>query len=283
MKPGTLDYVRARSVDHAIELLSTHADARVLAGGQSLMPVINLRLASPDVLIDIGRIDELRSIEVDSHLRIGAAVTQAEVANHPAVLHRWPMLAAAIAQIGHPPIRNRGTVCGSLAHNDPQAELPAVAVALEAVVTAQSRRGERSIPADEFFQGTFTTSLEDDEIVTAVDFPEPTPGQGWAFQEFSQQPGDFATAGAAVVLNRSDAEVVNRVVVFGVGTGPARATLIEDALRDTAHPSLDPRLLDRWGATLEPFADAHTSARTKVQHAKQVVAGAVAQAWKRMS
>ncbi len=282
MKPRALDYVRARSIDHAIELLSTGADARVLAGGQSMMPAINMRLASPDVLIDIGRIDELRSIEVGSHLRIGAAVTQAEVAGHPDVLHRWPMLTAAIAQIGQPPIRNRGTVCGSLAHNDPQAELPAVAVALEAVVTSQSRRGTRSIPADEFFRGTFTTSLEDDEIVTAVDFPEPALGHGWAFQEFSQQPGDLATAGAAVVLNRREA-AANRVVVFGVGVGPTRATLIEEAIRYTTDPSLDPQLVDRWGATLSPFDDAHASAHTKVQHAKQIVVRAVAEARGRMS
>jgi carbon-monoxide dehydrogenase medium subunit len=209
-------------------------------------------------------------------------MTQTEVANHPDVNDRWPMLVAAIEQIGHPQIRNRGTVCGSLAHNDPQAELPAVAVAFEAIVIARSVRGERSIPADEFFQGTFTTSLEADELITAVEFPEPMPGQGWSFQEFSHQPGDFATAGVAAVLRRDAGGVESRLAVFGLGGGPTRATLIEEALRNAAGSDLEQSVVERWAATLDPSDDGQTSARSKVQHAQRLVVEAVAEAWGRM-
>ena len=284
MKPSPLDYVLASSVEHAVELLSGTADVRVLAGGQSLMPVLNLRLGAPDTVVDIGRIDELRSIKIiDEALCIGAAVTQTEVASHPTVNERWPMLAAAISQIGHPPIRNRGTVCGSLAHNDPQAELPAVAVALGATVTTRSPRGERSIPADELFHGPFTTALGADELMTAVEFPAPVAGQGWSFREFARQPGDFATAGVATVLRPTPGGIDSRLVVFGLGNGPERATLIEDALRTGASPTLDPALVERWGATLDPVDDAHTSARSKIQHAKRLVVEATSEAWERMT
>jgi CO/xanthine dehydrogenase FAD-binding subunit len=282
MKPNPFDYVRATSVDHAVELLSSAGDARLLAGGQSLMPVLNLRLGAPELVVDISRVDELRSLKLTPNLRIGAAMTQTEVANHPDVNDRWPMLVAAIEQIGHPQIRNRGTVCGSLAHNDPQAELPSVAVALEAIVIARSAQRERSVPADEFFQGTFTTSLEADELMTAVEFPEPMPGQGWSFREFSRQPGDFATAGVAAVLRPDAGRVKSRVVVFGLGNGPTRATLIEDVLSDAAGPDLEQPVVERWAATLDPSDDAHTSARSKVQHAQRLVIEAVAEAWGRM-
>ena len=295
MKPSPLDYVRATSIDHAVELLSSTTDARLLAGGQSLMPVLNLRLGAPELVIDIGRVDELRSLQFihdDSHptviqgssgvLRIGAAVTQTEVANHPDVNQRWPMLVAAIEQIGHPQIRNRGTVCGSLAHNDPQAELPAVVVALEATVIARSARGERSISADEMFQGAFTTALEADEVMTAVDFEEPPPNQGWSFREFSRQPGDFATAGVAAVLRRDAGNIDSRLVLFGVGGGPTRATLIEEALRNASSPDLEPEVVEQWAATLQPSDDAHTSGRSKVRHAQRLIIEAVAEAWERM-
>lgn len=282
MKPSPLDYVRAKSVDHAVELLSSVTDARLLAGGQSLMPVLNLRLGAPELVVDISRVDELRSLECTPNLRIGAAITQTEVAIHPDVNNRWPMLAAAIEQIGHPQIRNRGTVCGSLAHNDPQAELPAVAVALEATVITRSPRGERSIAADDFFQGTFTTALESDELMTAVEFPEPVAGQGWSFREFSRQPGDFATAGVAAVLQRDAGRVKSRVVVFGLGAGPTRAAVIEDVLSDAAGPDLEQSIVEQWAATLDPSDDAHTSTRSKVQHIQRLVVEAVAEAWGRM-
>ena len=290
MKPSPLDYVRATSVDHAIELLASDNDARLLAGGQSLMPVLNLRLGAPELVVDIGRIDELRSLEFADGdvpatrgvLRIGAAMTQTEVATHPDVNGRWPMLVAAIAQIGHPQIRNRGTVCGSLAHNDPQAELPAVAVALGATMIARSVRGERSLSADDMFHGAFTTALEADEMITAVEFPEPSPEQGWSFREFSRQPGDFATAGVAAVVRRNARSIESRLVVFGLGGGPTRATLIEEALLNAAGPDLESSVIEQWAATLDPVDDAHTSARSKIRHAQRLLVEAVAEAWERM-
>ena len=162
MKPPPFDYVAARSVDHAVELLNGGSDARILAGGQSLLPLLNLRLASPEVLVDIGRIPELQDVTIDDGvLVIGAGAAQADVLADPRVVEGWPLLADAIANIGHPQIRNRGTVCGSLAHNDPLAELPAVALALDAEVVVAGPDGVRTVAAAELFTGPFTTSRGD--------------------------------------------------------------------------------------------------------------------------
>lgn len=199
MKPAPFTYAGARSVEHALELLGGSQDARVLAGGQSLLPLLNLRLAAPELLIDIGRIPELQTIAVgDGGLTIGAGVIQADAAADQRVQGGWPMLTAAIGHIGHPQIRNRGTVCGSLAHNDPLAELPAVAVALDATLIVRSAAGERNVPAADMFLGPFMTALEPDDLLVAVRFPPPSGTGGWSFREFATRDGDFATAGVAV-------------------------------------------------------------------------------------
>ncbi len=162
-------------------------------------------------------------------------------------------------------------------------DLRDLAVALEAVVTAQSPRGSRSIAADDLFDGPFTTTLEPDEIMTAVEFPAPRPNQGWSFREFSRQPGDFATAGVAVVLQRDAGALHSRLVAFGLGNGPERATLIEATLRNQSEAVLDSAIVDQWASTLQPADDAHTSARSKIQHAKRLMSEAVAEAAERMS
>lgn len=283
MKPPPFDYVAARSVAHAVELLSGGLDARILAGGQSLMPLLNLRLASPELLVDIGRIPELQSITVDDgFLMIGAGVTQADAADDPLVGERWPILATAIGHIGHPQIRNRGTVCGSLAHNDPLAELPAVALALDAEVVAASRSGERIVAAADLFVGPFMTSLDPAELVVAVRFPPVRPTTGWSVCEFASRSGDFATAGVVTLVTIVDGVATDaRVVLFGLGPGPQRSAVVEDAIRGSIEPILDDAALAQLAASIEPGDDVHASSATRRELASALVTRSIAEAWER--
>ncbi len=284
MKPPPFDYVAARSLDHAVELLNGRADARILAGGQSLLPLLNLRLASPEVLVDIGTIAELQAITVeDGALVVGAGATQADVADHPLVKEGWPLLAEAIGHIGHPQIRNRGTVCGSLAHNDPLAELPAVALVLDAEIVIASPSGNRTIPADQLFTGSFSTSLEPGELVAAVRFPGLAPGTGCSIGEFATRPGDFATAGVVTRLTVLDGvAVAAKVVLFGLGPGSQRSTLVEEAIIGASGPALAPEVLDGLAASIDPTDDVHASASARRQLATTLVTRSVADAWERV-
>ncbi len=285
MKPPPFTYAGARSIEHAVELLAGNEDARVLAGGQSLLPLLNLRLAAPEMLVDIGRIAELQNTVVDEGgLTIGAGVIQADAASDPRVRDGWPMLVAAIAQIGHPQIRNRGTVCGSLAHNDPLAELPAVAVALDATLVVRSATGERTIAAAEMFLGPFMTALDDGDLLVAVRFPHPPAAHGWSLREHATRDGDFATAGVAVRLTKgvgSGPVTDARVVLFGLGGSPLRAEVVERALVGADEPSLSPAVLAALAESLDPPDDIHGSAATRRELAAVLVVEAVAEAWGR--
>ena len=287
MKPPPFAYARPHTVGQAIDLLAGNPDARVLAGGQSLLPLLNLRLAGPDLLVDIGRVAELQAVTVGDHgLTIGAGVIQADAAADPRIRAGWPLLAAAIDHIGHPQIRNRGTVCGSLAHNDPLAELPAVAVAMDATLVARSAAGQRRIAAGEMFTGPFTTALAPAELLVAVDVPPQPPGSGWSFQEHAPRSGDFATAGVATRLTATDdgdGPVVGdaRVVLIGVGPSPLRATVVEEALLGSADPAVDEGLGNRLAASLEPPDDVHGSADARRALAVELVARSVEEAWRR--
>lgn len=283
MKPPVFDYVAARSVDQAVELLNAGPDTRVLAGGQSLMPLLNLRLASPEVVVDIGRIPELQAVAVDDGtLVIGAGVTQAEAEASPLVAGGWPLLAAAIGHIGHPQIRNRGTVCGSLAHNDPLAELPAVALALDAVAVVASPTGRREVAAADLFAGPFMTTLEPGDLLVEVRVPVPAAGTGWSIAEFSSRPGDFATAGVVARITVADGAATDaRVVLFGLGPGPQRSAVIEQALVGAGGPDLDAGVLARLDASIAPGDDAHASSATRRELAAALVTRAVAEAWER--
>lgn len=283
MKPPPFDYVAARSVDHAVELLNGGTDARILAGGQSLLPLLNLRLASPEMLVDIGRIPELQEVTIDDGvLVVGAGAAQADVAADPRVVDGWPLLSDAIAHIGHPQIRNRGTVCGSLAHNDPLAELPAVALALDAEVVVAGADGVRTVAAPELFTGPFMTSIEAGELVVAVRFPALRAGTGCSLCEFATRPGDFATAGVATRLTVVDGVIGEaRVVSFGLGPGPQRATGLEEALVGATGPALGPEALARFDASIGPSDDVHASADARRQLAATLVARSVAEAWER--
>ena len=201
MKASAFEYVRASSVDEAVDQLAELGDeAKVLAGGQSLVPLLNLRLANPAYLVDINRIGELDFITNGAGVRVGALARHRDVERSELVARANPLLAAAVKLIGHAAIRNRGTIGGSVAHADPAAELPAILVALDGEIEARSSRGARSIAAADFFEGFLTTTLQPDELLTEVRFPGLPAGGGWSIQEFSRRSGDFGVVTVAVTL-----------------------------------------------------------------------------------
>ena len=201
MKPPRFDYVRAASVDEAIEVLAEHGDdARVLAGGQSLVAMLNMRLLAPEVIIDISRVPELATIaRTGDTIEIGAAVTQAAVQRFDGLAVHLPLIARALPFVGHYQTRARGTVCGSIAHADPSSELPLCLAALDGEVVLRSARGTRVLAAADFQRDVLTTACEPDEMIVAVRFPLHTPGAGCAFTEFGIRHGDFAIVAVAVV------------------------------------------------------------------------------------
>ncbi len=281
MKPPPFNYVAAATVDHAVELLNGDTDARVIAGGQSLMPLLNLRLASPELVVDIGRIDALNTITVDGEgLTIGAAVTQAKVAGNTGVLGGWPLLVEAIGLIGHAQIRNRGTLCGSLAHNDPLAELPAVSIALDASVTVSGPNGERVVPIDDLLTGPFMTSLEPGELITSAHYPTLRAETGWAISEFATRTGDFATAGVVTRLIVEGGVARDSVVVlFGLGPGPQRSAVVEAAINGASTPSLSEAVLAQLDASIHPNDDVHATADARREFAARLATESVSEAW----
>jgi len=202
MKPQAFDYARPDSAEEAVAMLAQAGDdARILAGGQSLMAVLNLRLAQPSVLIDISRVPDLNYVRLEGkHLAIGAAATQGSVEWRPGLKNEVPLLAQAFPHISHFQIRNRGTVCGSVAHADPSAELPLTLLALEGEVVLRSRRGRRVVAAADFFQGMLMTARDQDELVEEVRYPLAQAGVRYAFDEFSGRHGDFAVCAVAAVV-----------------------------------------------------------------------------------
>jgi carbon-monoxide dehydrogenase medium subunit len=235
MIPAPFDYQRAGSVDEALALLAEHGDeAKLLAGGHSLLPLMKLRLALPQVLIDIGRIDELSFVEGDGDaVRIGALTRHHDLATSALAGEQVPLLAHVAGQIGDPQVRHRGTIGGSLAHGDPASDLPAALLALRATLVARGPGGEREIAADDFFTGFLETALAPDEILTEVRVPA-VPGVGWAFEKFDRRAQDWAIVGVtAVMTNGSGGPGVGLV---NMGSQPLRAAGVEDALRSGASP-----------------------------------------------
>jgi carbon-monoxide dehydrogenase medium subunit len=223
VKAARFDYVAPSTLDDALELLAKDPDdASVLAGGQSLVPMLNMRIARPKLVVDLNRIEGLSGIEGrNGMLRIGAMTRQRALEIDP-VARKLPLLVAATAHIAHLPIRTRGTVGGSLAHADPAAELPATVAVLDGNVVVRSRRGVRAVGAQEFFIGALTTLREPDEIVEAVEIPVPAPPTGWAFREVARAHGAFALAGVATTVQvREDGRVGRaRLAILGVGGSP---------------------------------------------------------------
>jgi CO/xanthine dehydrogenase FAD-binding subunit len=202
MKPPPFDYERPVDTNGALALLASHGGrAKVLAGGQSLLAMLNLRLLSPERLIDVSRLDELKYIRIaGNELLIGALTTHNTVLKSADVARYCPIMVEAYRHVSHHAVRNRGTIGGSLCHNDPAAEMPLVVYLLGASMVARSKNGERVITADQFFRGNFETALQDDELLTGIRVPIPPNGTGWSFQEVSQRKGDFALVAAAAML-----------------------------------------------------------------------------------
>ena len=257
MKPAPLAYLRAASSDEALEALSHEGpDARILAGGQSLVPMLNVRLARPALLVDVMHIPALQRIEADSaRIAIGAAVRQCAVEAWPALPRRLSLLAAALPWVGHVQTRSRGTLCGSVAHADPSAEIPLVLVALGGRVHLRSRRGSRRLPAAGFFTGMMATACEPDEMIEAVSFPADQPGIGYAFREIGRRHGDFAIAACAAVATAKGATLA----VGGVADRPvARALPLPATPGDAA--ALDDAL-HAFARDLDARDDLHATAR----------------------
>lgn len=230
MKPPPFTYHDPRTIPEVLDLLAEKDNARLLSGGQSLMPMLNMRYVLPDDVIDLNKVEGLTGIQAaNGALRIGGMTRQREIEFSDLVETRCPVMTEAILQVGHRQTRNRGTLGGSLAHLDPSAELPAVAMALDATIHVASKRGERDIAMGEFPAGYMTPSIELDEMVTAATFPLWDDGHGYAFIEFARRHGDFAIVSAAALMTVDDAGKVDRVsiLVSGVGPSPVRCTEAE--------------------------------------------------------
>ena len=276
VKAPKFSYIRATSLENALELLHKHGeDARILAGGQSLMPTLNMRLSQPDLLIDINRLDTLKGISLDGDVvRIGALTRHVEVLKSPVIAEHLPLVAEAIPHVAHVAVRNRGTFGGSVALADPAAEMPACALALQATLVVQSVRGTREIPADEFFLGLYETARAPDELLIEARLPVQTPETVSVFMELSRRKGDFAMAGVACRA-KIDGDVINeaRLVYFG---SEAKPTLAKGAMaavtgqswpgtaRDTALAAL--------GDDLDPMDNLLGSPATKL-HLQRVLTG----------
>ncbi|MCP5056411.1 MAG: xanthine dehydrogenase family protein subunit M [bacterium] len=235
MKPARFEYAAPDTLGEAVSLLERHADddVKILAGGQSLVPLLNMRMARPELLVDLSRVAELQYIrEEGDWLAIGAMTTKRAVEKSDLVRGRQPALLAATQLVGHPQIRNRGTVGGSMAHADPAAEYPALALVLGAELRVVGPGGERTIGADDFFMGYLMTALEPTEVLTEVRVPVLAPGTGWSFVEVARRHGDFALGGAAatVRLDGSGNFSEVRIVLFGISGAAARLGAVEQQL-----------------------------------------------------
>lgn len=232
MFPNDFEYAAPATVDEAIALLQANEDAKVLAGGHSLLPLMKVRMASPPMLIDIGKIPELRQISTNGGLTIGATATYHAIAHAPEVVARWPLLSEAIHNIGDVQVRNRGTLGGALAHADPAADMTAVVLALGGTIKARGPRGEREIPADDFFVDMLQTQLDQDEILTAISLPPQTGKVGMAYEKFKHPASGYAIVGVAAVVRLDERGAIAecRIGVTGAGPRPQRATLAENML-----------------------------------------------------
>jgi carbon-monoxide dehydrogenase medium subunit len=280
VKPAPFEYFDPRTVDEAVALLETHGDdAKVLAGGQSLVPMLALRLARPSAVIDVNRVAGLDGVRQDgATLSVGALVRQR-------VLERWaasraPLLTATLRHVGHAPIRARGTVAGSIAHADPASELPALLLCLDGGVVARSRRGTRTIPAADFFQGPLMTALAVDELVTETRWTLPPAHAGWGFREMARRQGDFALVGVAAVLTIARGRVGEaRIAIFGAAATPVRARAAERVLLGQAAGESAIAEAARLATDdLETVSDLHAPAAYRASVTRTLTARALADA-----
>jgi carbon-monoxide dehydrogenase medium subunit len=271
MKASAFSYARATSVSNALELLHAHGDrAKVLSGGQSLMPAMNLRLISPELIVDIGELAELRGIAVTGDIvRIGALTRHVDLARSVEIAAHAPLLAEAIAHVAHPAIRNRGTLGGSLAHADPASELPACMLALNATIIVRGQAGERRIAARDFFTGIYETALSPEELLVAVELPAAARNSVHFFHEFARRHGDYAILGlAAQAIVEGDALADLRLAFFAVGDRPVLARAASKLVGPTITPAVVADACTALSEELAPQDDQQASASMRRHLAK---------------
>lgn len=285
MKPPAFEYLAAASVEEAVAALAAHdGDAKVIAGGQSLVPMLNFRLLEPALLIDINKVPGLSFIEPDGDgLRIGALTRHHALETSDLVRERFPVLSEAMRHVAHLAIRNRGTIGGSLSHADPAAELPMMALLLDATMIAAGSNGTREIPASGFFEGALATTLGEDELVTEILFPALPAGTGWGFEEVAQRSGDYAMAAAAATVTLSGPAAGEvRLALMGVGETPLRIDRAETALTGTTFTASDiEAAVAAIVEAIDPMSDVHASADYRRHLAQALTRRVLASAWRR--
>jgi carbon-monoxide dehydrogenase medium subunit len=281
MKAPAFDYVKPKDLDEAFAYLKQYGSGgQILAGGQSLMAILNLGLAMPEVLIDITGIDGLKDVVVTDHqVRVGALVTHAKLQNNPDIARHVPLLAQCIPHVAHMAIRNAGTMGGSMALSDPAAEYPAVALALNAVITLQSAKGSRDVLASDYFLGLYSTARTDDELLVAVSFPKVKANQVMVFDELTRRRGDYALCGLAAAFDTNGPQIsAARLAYLSMGDTPVLATHAAAAL--VGQPLTEDTISAAQAALvhdLSPLGDLHGSAEGKLQWAKVLLARSVRQ------
>jgi aerobic carbon-monoxide dehydrogenase medium subunit len=278
VKPAPFAYHRPRSLGEALDVLAELGEeGKVLAGGQSLVPLMSMRLSSPAHVVDVNSVPGLATVDVrPDAVRVGALARHSQVEHDTASYDALPLLRQALLQVAHPTIRNRGTTVGSLVHGDPAAEMPAVLMLLDGTVTLEDASGSRDVPAEAFFTGPMETDLRPGELAVAATFPRPAPGSGTAFVEVSRRHGDYAVCGVGALVTTADRVLsAARVCLIGVGTGPVLVDLAP-ALRDgRVDGDAAAALVD---AAIEPEADIHATADYRRHLAHVLVRRALTQA-----
>jgi len=285
MKPATFEYVVVDSVMKGVTVLSeARGEAKILAGGQSLVPMLNFRLIRPAILVDINRIRGLAFIEETGNtIRVGALTRHYELEISPVLAKHLPVVASAMTHVAHLAIRNRGTIGGSLSHADPAAELPMMALLLNARLHVVSSKGERTVAALDFFRDALTVDLGEDEIVTEIHLPKLPPNTGWGFEEVARRAGDFAVAAVAATVTASDGKIEEaRIALTGVAPTPVRAQKAEALLRgEKIETKLIERVIEAVRSMIAPDSDLHASSDYRRHLAGVLTGRAVRAAWKR--
>ena len=283
MKPVPFNYFCAYSLEEALQHLRRSDDAKVIAGGQSLMPMLNFRVVQPSLLVDIGKLVELDFIKEDGeYIVIGALTRHNTVAQSDLVIDHLPIMHEALKHVAHLAVRNRGTIGGSLSHADPAAEYPMLSLLLDAIIICESVDGKREISANEFFVGSLSTVIADDEILTQIRFPKIKASTGWAFEEFAQRDGDFALAAVGILVDKdSESRISNlRVGMMGVGETPLRLASLEEELNGHVYSD---QLLEEAVASLSslllPNTDLHASEEYRLHLAGQLFKRTFKNAW----
>jgi carbon-monoxide dehydrogenase medium subunit len=285
MKPASFDYIVVESIDMAVaSLAETGPDAKIIAGGQSLVPMLNFRLLRPSLLVDINRIPGLASIEeTETGIRVGALTRHHQLEMSPIIGRHLPVLSCAMTHVAHLAIRNRGTIGGSLSHADPAAELPMMALLLDAALHIASASGKRTVAARDFFLDALTVDLAAGDMVTEIALPKLPPRTGWGFEEVARRHGDFALAAVATTLTVSDGAIAQtRIALTGVGPTALRAPAAEALLVGHAlEPKLTSRAVEAVRAAIAPDTDLHASADYRRHLAGALTRRALVAAWRR--